>query len=79
LSVFASEDNTRYWREQKAWGKLQIAEELNNGLTNIKSRLLQQTLGNKIQFGTSGQLPLEGEEFYEIKKILLRKNVNRKF
>jgi hypothetical protein len=35
----------------------------------IKSKLLQQTLGNKIQFETSG-----GEEFYEIKK-----NSNREF
>jgi hypothetical protein len=70
--LFTSEDNTtRYWREQKARGKLQIAEELNNGLMNIKSRLLQQTFGNKIQFETSGRLPLGSEEFYESKKILI--------
>jgi hypothetical protein len=43
---------------------------------NIKSRLLQQTLGNKIQFETSGRLLLGGEKFYEIKKILIR-NFNR--
>jgi hypothetical protein len=49
----------------------QTAEELNNGLIKIKSKLLQQTLGNKIQFETSG-----GEEFYEIKKILIG-NFNR--
>jgi hypothetical protein len=43
-----SEDNpTRYWREQKEKGKLQIAEELNNGLMKTKSRLLQQTLGTR--------------------------------
>jgi hypothetical protein len=43
-----NEDNTtRYWNEQKARGKLQIAEELNNGLMKIKSRLLQQTLGTR--------------------------------
>jgi hypothetical protein len=41
------DNNTHYWREQKAWGKLQIAEELNNGLMKIKSRLLQQILGNR--------------------------------
>jgi hypothetical protein len=47
--VYTSEDNTaRYWREQKARGKLQIAEELNNGLMKIKSRLLQQILCDKI-------------------------------
>jgi hypothetical protein len=57
--VFTSEDNTaRYWREQQARGKLQIAEETDNWLTNIKSKLLQQTLGNKIQFETSGRRPL---------------------
>jgi hypothetical protein len=37
---------------------------------NIKSRLLQQTLSNKIQFETSGRLPLGVNEFYEIKKML---------
>jgi hypothetical protein len=42
------EDNTtHYCREQKEKGKLQIAEELNNGLMKTKSRLLQQTLGNR--------------------------------
>jgi dimeric dUTPase (all-alpha-NTP-PPase superfamily) len=62
INIDTSEDNTtRYWREQKARDKLQIGEELNNGLMKIKSRLLQQTLGNKIQFGTSGRLPLGGE------------------
>jgi hypothetical protein len=65
--VFTSEDNTtRYWREQKARDKLQIAEELNNGLMNIKSRLLKQTLGNKIQFETSGQLSWEVKNFTRI-------------
>jgi hypothetical protein len=35
--VYTSEDNTtRYWREQQGRGKLQIAEELNNRLTNKK-------------------------------------------
>jgi hypothetical protein len=42
---------------------------------NIKSRLLQQTLGNKIQFETSGQLPLEGEEFYENFAKLRKKKI----
>jgi hypothetical protein len=32
-----SEDNTtRYWREQKEKGKLQITEELNSGLRKTK-------------------------------------------
>jgi hypothetical protein len=65
-----SEDNTtRYWREQKARGKLQIAEELNNGLIKIKSRLLQQILGNKIQFETSGRLPWKVKNFTKLRKF----------
>jgi hypothetical protein len=51
---------------KKARDKLQIAEELNRGLMKIKSRLLQQTLGNKIQFGTSGRLPWEVKNFTRI-------------
>jgi hypothetical protein len=41
------DNTTRYWREQKEKGKLQIAEELNNGLMKTKSRLLQQILGTR--------------------------------
>jgi hypothetical protein len=45
---YISEDNTtRYWHEQKEKGKLQIAEELNNGLMKTKCRLLQQILGTR--------------------------------
>jgi hypothetical protein len=48
LTKCFSEDNTtRYWRDKQARGKLQIAEELNNGLMKIKSRLLQQILGTR--------------------------------
>jgi hypothetical protein len=58
--IKSSEDNTtRYWREQEARDKLQIAEELNKGLMKIESKLMKQILGNKIQFGTSGRLPCE--------------------
>jgi hypothetical protein len=47
--VLTSEDNTTcYQSERKEKGKLQIAEELNNGLMKIRSRLLQQILGNRI-------------------------------
>jgi hypothetical protein len=62
LSFFTSEDNTtRYWREQKEKGKLQITEELKNGLMKTTSRLLQQidTVRNK------WTTPLGEEEFYE--------------
>jgi hypothetical protein len=42
MNIDTSEDNTtRYWREQQARDKLQ--KKQNNGLTNIKSKLLQQT------------------------------------
>jgi hypothetical protein len=41
------EDNTtRYWREQQARGKLQIAEETEQWANKYKNKLLQQTLGN---------------------------------
>jgi hypothetical protein len=59
-----SEDNsTCYWREQQARGKLQIAEETkqNNGLTNIKSKPLQQTQVDDAL--------CEEKEFYKIKKF----------
>jgi hypothetical protein len=65
----SEENTTRYWREQKARNKLQIAEELNNGLMKTKSRLLQQTLGNKIQFGTNGRLPWEVKNFTKLRKF----------
>jgi hypothetical protein len=46
--VFTSEDNTtRYWKEQQARGKLQIAEETEQWDNEYKSNLLQQTPGNK--------------------------------
>jgi hypothetical protein len=38
-----------------------LQKKQNSGLTNIKSKLLQQTLENKIQFETSGRRPLSGE------------------
>jgi hypothetical protein len=48
ILLHTSEDiTTRYGREQKEKGKLQITEELNNGAKENKSRLLQQILGNR--------------------------------
>jgi hypothetical protein len=68
--LLTSEDNiTCYWREQKARDKLQIAEELNNRLMKIKSRLLKEILGNKTQFGTSGRLPWEVKNFTKLRKF----------
>jgi hypothetical protein len=70
MQQITSEDNTtRYWRKQKARGKLQIAEELNSGLMKIKSRLLQQILGNRIKFGTSGRPPWEVKNFTKLRKF----------
>jgi hypothetical protein len=46
--------------------RLQTKE--NNGLTNIKSKLLQQTTENKKQVDDA---PCEVKEFYEIKDILI--------
>jgi hypothetical protein len=52
----SEENTTRYWREQQAWGKLQTKQ--NNGLTNIKSKLLQQRLGNKGTVWNKWTVPL---------------------
>jgi hypothetical protein len=68
LQVF-DDNTTRYWREQKARDKLQIAEELNNGLMKIKSRPLQQIRGNKIQFETRGRLPWELKNFTKLRRF----------
>jgi hypothetical protein len=38
-----------------------LQKKQNNVLTNIQSKLLQQTPGNKIQFETNGRSPLWGE------------------
>jgi hypothetical protein len=73
-----SEDNTtRYWREQKEKGKLQITEELNNGLRKTKSRLINKylvidTVRNKwtTPLGGGG-----GGEFYVIKNILIENSI----
>jgi hypothetical protein len=56
--------NMRYFVDYR------LQTKQNNGLTDIKSKLLQQTPGNKIQFETSGRRPLWGE-FYEIMGILI--------
>jgi hypothetical protein len=43
---------------KKQGANYRLQKKLNNGLMKIKSRLLQQTLGNKMQFQTSGRRPL---------------------
>jgi hypothetical protein len=52
--------------KQKEKGKLQITEELNNGLRKTKVGCC-----NKYLVLDTVRTPLGGEEFYEIKKILI--------
>jgi hypothetical protein len=54
--------------EQKARGKLQIAEELNYGLMKTKSRLLQQTLGNRYSSKQVDDSPWEVKNFTKLRK-----------
>jgi hypothetical protein len=42
----------------KQGANYRLQEKQNIGLTNIKSKLLQQTPGNKKQFETNGRRPL---------------------
>jgi hypothetical protein len=52
--LYSSEDyTTRYWREQQARGKLQIAEE-----TEQWANCCNKHLEIEIQFETSGRRPL---------------------
>jgi hypothetical protein len=55
-------------RNNKQGANYRLQTKQNNGLTNIKSKLLQQTPGNKKQVDDA---PCEVEEYYEIKEILI--------
>jgi hypothetical protein len=55
----------------KQGANYRLQKKQNNGLTNIQSKLLQQTLGNKDTVRNKWMTPFVREEFYEIKEIVI--------
>jgi hypothetical protein len=55
----------------KQGSNYRLQKKQNNGLTNIKSKLLQQTLGKRYSLKQADDAPCEVKEFYEIMEILI--------